>query len=276
MLNRDYQFLTVNTMPGVITILIVEDDEIISNLISVILEKKGYGVVGKVVTGEEAIMKAAEVLPDLVLMDINLAGVLDGITAARYIYAIFRIPVIFLTGQCDDTILSRAKVAEPYGFIIKPFNANEIVSNIEIALYNHNMRKRFYDKASLWDIKKIMAALDPVIITDVRGRIIFLNPYACRLLDIPEKEALVKPLKNIMILVNKQTGERINDPALDVIRDKIVVNYELNTVLVSLSNKKRFVSLTARPVKDDKNEMIGVSIHIREKTPTEIKMAEKI
>jgi Response regulator containing a CheY-like receiver domain and an HTH DNA-binding domain len=179
-------------MPGIVTIQIVEDDEIISNLISGILEKKGYGVVGKAVTGEDAIMRAAEFMPDLVLMDINLAGVLDGITAARYISSIFRIPVIFLTGQCDDTILSRAKMAEPYGFILKPFNSNEILSNIEIALYNHNQRKRFYDKAALWDMKKIMAALESVIITDIRGRIIFLNPLCLPITRCPRKRGTGK------------------------------------------------------------------------------------
>jgi len=263
-------------MPSPIQILIVEDDEIISNLIGVILEKKGYAVAGKVMTGEDAIMKAAEHMPDLVMMDINLAGTFDGITAAQYIYSIFRIPVIFLTGQCDDAVLARAKAVEPYGFLLKPFTANEIVSNIEIALYNHTMRKRFFDKAALWDMKKIMAALESVIITDNKGRIIFLNPYSCRMLDVPEKDALAKPLRKVLILVNKISGERINDPALDVLRDKIVVTYDLNTVLVTLSNKKRYVALTARPVKDDKNEMIGVSVQIREKTLTEIKMAEKI
>lgn len=263
-------------MASPVQILIVEDDEIISNLISVILEKKGYAVAGKVTTGEDALMKSAEVLPDLVLMDISLAGALDGITAAQYIYSIFRIPVIFLTGQCDDAILARAKAVEPYGFLLKPFTSNEIVSNIEIALYNHGIRRRYFDKASLWDMKKIMAALEAVLITDTRGRIIFLNPYSCRLLDVLEKDALAQPLRKVLILVNKQTGERISDPALAVLRDKIVVSYDLNTVLVSLANKKRFISLTARPVKDDKNEMIGISVQIREKTLTEIKMAEKI
>jgi hypothetical protein len=79
----------------------------------------------------------------------------------------------------------------------------------------------------------------------------------------------------VLILVNKQTGERIPDPALSVIHDKIAVSYDFNTVLVTLTNKKRYVALTARPVKDDKNEMIGVSVHLREKTLNEIKMAEK-
>ena len=92
----------------------------------------------------------------------------------------------------------------------------------------------------------------------------------------PGKGCACKTSEEGSYSVNKQTGERINDPALDVLRDKIVVSHDLNTVLVSLANKKRLVALTARPVKDDKNEMIGVSIQIREKTLTEIKMAEKI
>jgi CheY-like chemotaxis protein len=262
-------------MSATAQILIVEDDEIISNLINVILEKKGYYVAGKAVSGEDAIMRAAEFVPDLVLMDIFLAGSMDGITAARYIYSIFRIPVIFLTGHWEDDILERAKEVEPYGFILKPFNANEVVSNIEIALYNYSMRKRYFDKFALWDMKKIMAALESVIITDTKGHIIFLNPYTCRLLDVTEKDALMKSLRHVLILVNKQTGERITDPATDVIREKIVVNYELNTVLVTRTNKKRFIALTARPVKDDRNEMIGVSVQIREKTLAEIKMSEK-
>jgi two-component system, response regulator PdtaR len=265
----------MNNSPAIIQVLIVEDDEIISNLISVMLEKKGYYVADKVNTGEGAIMRAAETLPNLVLMDINLAGALDGISAARYIYSILRIPVIFLTGQCDDTVLSRAKIAEPFGFILKPFTANEIVSNIEIALYNFSMRKRYFDKYALWDMKKIMGALEAVIITDTRGRIIFMNPYTLRLLEITERDALMKPLKQVLILTNKQTGDRISDPALDVIHDMIAIKYELNTLLVTASSKKRFVVLTARPVKDDKGDMIGVSVHIREKEPTEIKISEK-
>lgn len=260
---------------NIIQVLIVEDDEIISNLISVMLSKKGYYVAERANTGEGAILRAAETLPNIVLMDINLAGALDGVTAAQYIYSIMKIPVIFLTGQCDEAVLARAKVAEPFGFILKPFTANEIVSNIEIALYNFSMRKRFFDKYSLWDMKKIMGALEAVIITDMRGRIIFYNPYALRLLETTEKDTIVKPLKSVLTLENKLSGDRISDPALDVIRDKIAVKYELNTLLVPPSGKKRFVVVTARPVKDDKGDMIGVSVHIREKDPNEIKITEK-
>lgn len=262
-------------MPPPVQVLIVEDDEIISGLISVMLEKKGYHVAGKVITGEDAIMRTAETVPDLVLMDINLAGTLDGIAAARYIFSFFRIPIIFLTGQCDDAILNRAKIAEPYGFILKPFTANDLSSNIEIALYNHSIRKKYFDKFATLDPKKIMPALEAVMITDTKGRVIFFNPYTLRLLDTTEPDVLMKSLRHVLILVNKLTSERIPDPALDVIRDMIVINYELNTVLVTRTNKKRYVGVTARPMKNENNELMGVYVHVREKSLNEIKMAAR-
>ena len=82
-------------MPPIPRILIVEDDEIICNLITTMLEKKGYAVVGKISSGEEAIVKAAELEPDLVLMDIHLEGVMDGVAAARYIFQLFHYPDCF-------------------------------------------------------------------------------------------------------------------------------------------------------------------------------------
>jgi len=82
-------------------ILVVEDDDIIATLIERFLIQRDYVVCAKVASGEEALYKAAEHLPDLVLMDINLAGKIDGITATKFITAIFHIPVIFLSGQDD-------------------------------------------------------------------------------------------------------------------------------------------------------------------------------
>ena len=90
-------------------ILIVEDDEIIANIISQMLEKRGYSIAGKTDSGEGAVMKSAALEPDLVLMDIKLNGLLDGITAARFIFQLFFCPIIFLTAMCDDTQLDQAK-----------------------------------------------------------------------------------------------------------------------------------------------------------------------
>jgi two-component system, response regulator PdtaR len=256
-------------------ILIVEDDDIIANLISTMLEKKGYSIVGKIASGEESIIKAAELEPDLILMDINLAGIMDGVAAARFIFQLFQYPIVFLTALCDDQLLERAKGAQPLGYILKPFTVQDLSSNVELALYNHSMRKRYLDLYPVGEPKKIMAALDPILITDTRGKIFFYNPYAIRFLDLPEEEVLMHHWREVMMIVNDQTKEEVEDPVSEVVKQMLVVTYEFNTMVVTTSGKGRKVSVIVRPVKDDQHDLIGVFIHIREKTLDQIKMAMK-
>ena len=118
-------------------ILIVEDDNIVVMELRNRLQSLGYAVSGVASYGEEAIAKAGEVRPDLVLMDIRLKGAVDGIEAAEEIRARFDIPVVYLTAYADEDTLQRAKVTEPYGYVIKPFQERELYSTVEIALYKH-------------------------------------------------------------------------------------------------------------------------------------------
>lgn len=256
-------------------ILIVEDDEIIANLISVMLEKKGYNIVGKIASGEESIIRAAELEPDLILMDINLAGVMDGVTAACFIFQLFQYPVVFLTALCDDDLLNRAKNAQPLGYILKPFTDRDLSSNVELALYNHSMRKKYLEMYPVGEPKKIMAALDPILIADTRGRIFFYNPYAIRFLELPEGQVLMHYWREVMMIVHDQTMEEIEDPVPEVVKQMLVVTHEFNTMVVTKSGKGRKASVIIRPVKDDQHELIGIFIHIREKTLDQIKMAKK-
>ena len=262
-------------MPPIPRILIVEDDEIICNLITTMLEKKGYAVVGKISSGEEAIMKAAELEPDLILMDIHLDGTMDGVAAARYIFQLFHYPIVFLTALCDDGLLERAKHAQPLGYILKPFTEKDLSSNVELALYNHNIRKKYLDMYPVGEPKKLMAILDLILILDTKGRIIFYNPYTPRFLDLPEKEILMHHWRDTMMLINDMTGEQIPDPVPEVVKQMLVVSHDFNTAVVTRSNKTRKVSATIRPVKDDNHDLIGVFMHIKEKTLDQIKMAAK-
>lgn len=117
-------------------VLVVEDESLVALDIIQQLESDGYQVVGHAISGEEAISKAAEEpRPDVILMDINLRGKLDGINAAEAISKTSDIPIIFLTAHADETTLQRAKLTRPFGYIIKPFEPNELKINIEIALY---------------------------------------------------------------------------------------------------------------------------------------------
>ena len=115
-------------------ILIVEDERIIAMTLQQLLEDRDYTVVGICGSGEAAIEKAAQLRPDLVLMDINLEGAMDGTEAARHIYERNRIPVIFLTAYSQNHTLDRAADSTPFGYLVKPVNAAELHASIRMAL----------------------------------------------------------------------------------------------------------------------------------------------
>jgi DNA-binding LytR/AlgR family response regulator len=118
-------------------ILVVEDESIVSKDIQQSLKKLGYNIVGAASTGEKAIELANETKPDLVLMDIMLKGDMSGIETAEKIKETLSIPVIYLTAYADENTLAKAKVTEPYGYIIKPFKEIDLHTSIEMALYKH-------------------------------------------------------------------------------------------------------------------------------------------
>ncbi|MEM2144088.1 MAG: response regulator [Candidatus Jordarchaeaceae archaeon] len=122
-------------------ILIVEDEAIVAKDIENTLRKIGYDVVGVATSAEKAIQKIEENKPSLVLMDIMLKGKMNGIEAAEIVRKQYDIPVIFLTAYADENTLEKAKVTEPYGYIIKPYKEVDLHTSIEMALYKHKKRK---------------------------------------------------------------------------------------------------------------------------------------
>ncbi|MFP4618300.1 MAG: hybrid sensor histidine kinase/response regulator [Spirochaetaceae bacterium] len=120
-----------------VKILIVEDESIVAIDIARRLKSLGYYVLGHTLSGEDAVLFSREKSPDLVLMDIHLKGEIDGITAAEQIRREYDIPVIYITAYSDESTLDRAKVTEPFGYILKPFQEREIHSAIEMAMYKH-------------------------------------------------------------------------------------------------------------------------------------------
>jgi len=126
-------------------ILVVEDEVIVAQDIAGRLKKLGYAVTATVSSGEEAIQKAIENPPDLVLMDIVLKGDMDGVTAAEKIRTNKNVPTVFLTAYADDQTLQRAKLTDPFGYIIKPFQQNDLRVAIEIALHRHEIEAKMRD-----------------------------------------------------------------------------------------------------------------------------------
>lgn len=122
-------------------ILVVEDEEIVVLDIRSALESSGYVVAATANSGDDAVMKATEVMPDLVLMDIVLKGPIDGIEAAEKIRTLFNIPVIYLTAHTDEATLQRAKVSQPFGYVVKPFRERDLLITVEFALYQSAIEK---------------------------------------------------------------------------------------------------------------------------------------
>jgi len=120
-------------------IFIVEDEAIVASDIKETLIGLGYTAAGMAKSGEIALEKIAQNRPDLVLMDIHLAGEMDGIDTAGKIHVLYGIPVIYLTAYADKVLLERAKVTEPYGYVVKPYDERELHSVIEMALYKHRI-----------------------------------------------------------------------------------------------------------------------------------------
>jgi CheY-like chemotaxis protein len=119
------------------SILVVEDEGIVAQEIKSRLKKSGYAVCAVAHDGRTAIAQAGEMRPDLVLMDIRLKGEMDGIEAAGLIRDRFNIPVVYLTAYTDPATLERAKVMEPFGYVVKPFETRSLMVSIEIALHRH-------------------------------------------------------------------------------------------------------------------------------------------
>lgn len=254
-------------------VLIVEDDEIIASLIEKFLLQKEYLICGKVSTGEEALYKAAEHLPDIILMDINLAGKIDGITATKYITSIFRIPVIFLSAQDDEKTLERAAHAEPASFIIKPFSAKDLYSNIEIALHNDRLLKKSKD-FQFSKIRRIARAalseLDSYFILDNRGRILFMNPYGEHLMNISRDEAVTKPIGKFLTFYDTRQNTIFNDTYQDVIRESLVLGIKQHIAVKMKDGTFRHVVIQSSSIRDAANETIGVMVRMHMKMKNEV------
>lgn len=122
-------------------ILVVEDEAIVAADLQDRLGALGYEIAGWATTGEEAIALAREEKPDLVLMDIMLRGAMNGIEAARIVRDTEHLPVIFLTANSNDAVLSEAKFSEPFAYLLKPFEERQLRTNIEMALYKNKMEQ---------------------------------------------------------------------------------------------------------------------------------------
>ena len=127
------------------SLLVVEDEVLVARDIQSRLIKMGYEVLGIASKGRDAIDMALSLKPDLILMDINLRDDIDGVEAAIRINKEYDVPVIYCTAYSNEETLERAKISEPYGYVLKPFDNRELEINIEIALFKHRTERDLAD-----------------------------------------------------------------------------------------------------------------------------------
>jgi PAS domain S-box-containing protein len=170
-------------------ILVVEDESIVALDIKQRLEGMGYAVVGIAATGEQAIRKAGEEKPDLILMDIKLRGKMDGIEAAEIIRSSHNLPILFLTAFADEATLQRARVTEVFGYILKPFEERELNITIEMALYKHQSECKLRDSENRLRTV-IESVLDGLFVVNAQGIIVEVNPAGCAMFGYAKDEMI--------------------------------------------------------------------------------------
>ncbi|MBI5249579.1 MAG: PAS domain S-box protein [Desulfomonile tiedjei] len=168
-------------------ILIVEDELILADDIAHLLKSWGHEVVSIVSSGEEAIRKADETCPDLVLMDIVLEGQMDGIEAAGYIKSQVEAAIVYLTAHSKKDLFERAKITEPFGYLSKPVSPEELEGTVEMALYKHKMEKQLRENE-----EKFRAvfenSFDAMLLTESDGQVLEANSAAARMLGRTKEE----------------------------------------------------------------------------------------
>jgi len=157
-------------------ILIVEDELITAENIRVCLSDAGYEVTGMFSTAEEALGSLERIRPDLVMMDIRLGGKMDGIEAAELVLQRYDLPVIYLTSYADDEVIRRAASTESYGYIIKPFQEAELISNIEMAVFKHGAAQRL--KESERKFRVLIEKSSACVFIIRNDRFLYANPSA--------------------------------------------------------------------------------------------------
>lgn len=222
-------------------IIIVEDEAIVALDIKGRLLALGYSVIAVASSGEKAIELATEHKPDLILMDIMLEGKMDGIDTAFAIKKRQSIPVIYLTAYADNETLKRAKVTQPFGYIIKPFEDRELNLTIEMALYKHKAEYTL-NKNRRWLTTTFNSIGDAVITTDKYGKIKSVNKAASHLLsntveslygfNFVEKINILNPgsLKPINLFKDYTSGAIIDDAVLKTPSRIIPVSVNISNI----------------------------------------------
>ncbi len=197
-------------------ILIVEDRSLTVKHLQLCLTHLGYATCGVAASGGEAVEKARETLPDLILMDVMLAGGTDGTEAAKCIRGFLDVPIVFLTAHSDAAMVERARSSEPSGYLIKPFREEELQTTIETSLYKHRMERRLRESEARYRIL-FEKSRDAVLLLEGEGsglgKIVSANPAAAAMHGYPSGEL---PNLHISDLDTPEEAEKLPERLLRI------------------------------------------------------------
>jgi two-component system cell cycle sensor histidine kinase/response regulator CckA len=245
-------------------ILIVEDESIVAEDIQNSLQRMGYAICGVASSGKEALQLAKDLNPDLVLMDIVLKGGIDGIETAETIRTQNDIPVVYLTAHADKKTLERAKITEPYGYLMKPIEDTELHTTIEMAVYKHKTEKKVQETEQ-WLSTVLNSIGDGVIATDIQGTITFMNPVAEQLTGYTHTEAVGTPLHKVFCIMNEKTRIPCENPVEIILETGGVMGLANNTVLIAKDGSERLIADSGTPIQNN-HQVLGTVIIFRDVT----------
>jgi PAS domain S-box-containing protein len=230
-------------------ILVVEDEVITARVILEELTVLGYIVTDIVSSSEDAIASVSQNKPDLVLMDIVLRGSeQDGIETAAIMRQKFQTPVVYITAHTDDATLERAKISEPFGYLVKPFDEKDLRVVIETAMYKCQMERQLAERENLLSTI-LKSTSDAVIATDNFATVTYMNPAAESLTGWAQSEALGKDVTEVVQLVDENNGEEVACPVSSVLQTGQVTYLNDHTAIIDRYGIQKSVGDSASPIR---------------------------
>ncbi len=218
-------------------ILIVEDESITSFELEMKAQRWGYSVVGIAISGEEAFKMAIELKPDLIIMDIMINGMEDGVELIERIQSEIEVPFIYLTAYSSNTIMNRAHKTSPYAYILKPFDDKELKFAIELAFYKHDLEKEL-KKADKQYNDLMDNLMTGIFIADIKGDILSINKFLADILSncslddtLDRRIELQNQLKTKTFLEKLKKNGKINNQTFTIVKKDENIKMNLNAKL---------------------------------------------
>ncbi len=237
-------------------ILVVEDEQVAAECILDFLADSEYEVIAIVASGAAALQQIPLTRPDLILMDIHLSGAMDGIATAQAISAQWDLPIVFLTAIRDDETLRRAIATSPFGYLLKPFDALQLHTTINIALRRRLLETQL-QQAEQWLAAVLTSIGEGTIATDPLGHITFINPVAVTLTGWSQTAALGQPITQVLNVAHLLSRRPAANPLLEAIQQGRSLTQTDGCLLVTRTGQEYIIGCVASPIKNQQGEITG-------------------